>query len=207
MAGALKDISIETVKDMLGKYKKDPKELDFVKNSLIKGGCPRSRIDQAEKEMWAEKKVVKPIVVPISKPMIKTEKVSIEHHFPKKLVIGIAAIIVTILVVVIIFINSPKDCGNDEQCFIQHANLCEKVKLTNFIAQAEFVYTANGCELKKTVIQLDKNEQKEVRNKFEGKSMVCTYGKYNFNPAYLKEIAGGISSCKGELADEILGVK
>ncbi len=252
MAGSLSDISVETVVEMLRKYRNDPHEMEFVKNSLIKGGCPRARVERAEimlgggqsraspldtKGFGTEEKIkperqsvskplfsfakplfskpekqppAKPSYIPppVQKPVLPKQEISRQagsFHSPNLkymlfLLIGLAAVIL----IIILILNGPKNCGNDLKCFTDIANRCGSAKFQNVIADADFKYSVNDCVLRKKVMSLAEDEPLDVKKRFEGKTMLCDYKINFFDAKFVMDIAGGIQKCRGPLAEAIL---
>lgn len=91
------------------------------------------------------------------------------------------------------------DCGKDNICFIEQANNCGNARMNTLIAQAEFKFSTNNCQLIKKLVKLSDEEPAAVKQALEGKSMTCKYDKESFDPAYLSTVTSRLDSCSGSL--------
>ena len=207
--GEFSDISKEAIKGMLRKYS-NPSERSFVKQTLSKGGCPSSRIREAEHEIsqGIGRKLLHINVAPRENI---GERLKDRHYINSSFFINFISnrltwyVIGGILLIIVLFILISKFGSScDEQCFVDKANLCETAKYENEIAGAKIRYEINNCVLDKTVLKLSGNEPSEIRDLFKGKSMSCGYARGNFDINYLSEISANLDDCNGDLKSAIL---
>ncbi len=207
--GEFTDISKEAIKGMLRKYS-NPSERTFVKQTLLRGGCPSSRIKEAEYEI--SQGIGRKLLHISVKPKENTsERLRERHYINSSFFMNFISnrltwyVVGGILLVIVLFILISKYGSScDEQCFVNKANLCENAVYKNEIAGAKLKYETNNCVLDKTVLKLANNEPNELRALFKGKSMSCGYARANFDINYLSEISANLDDCDGELKSAIL---
>lgn len=99
---------------------------------------------------------------------------------------------------------APASCVAKE-CFLEKANACEKATYQNSIAGVSVNYESqDGCRIIKTVEKIPSIEPEEMKERFEGKSMVCVYYKGDFSPMHIETLAGLIVNCEGPLKQELI---
>ena len=86
---------------------------------------------------------------------------------------------VLLLLIGSLVLGGTKNCGADEQCFIDRANVCQPASLSQDVQGAVFDYSAKveitpDCTLTKTVTALDPSEPEEMKALFNGASMTCS---------------------------------
>ncbi len=206
-------------------------DIKFIRSSLIKAGVPRSKLDQAHREIadlrrpkpkkkpiiikkkpkkpfFTRKKLKKPLKSPprpLSKPFMKTKAFR-----PKptgifwKVFLPLIIIAILIISLLVVFAASqPKDCGTDADCFIGLANACKPAKFRNVVDTTGISYVTKDCKLTKKIISLSPDEPKEVVDLFLGLSMTCNYRENMFTRLYIDEISGELETCSGSLATVI----
>ncbi len=128
----------------------------------------------------------------------------ISSSFNKKIIFGIAAIVLVIIFVPLLMYSvALTDCGSDPACFGGLANQCKQAKYTGIIAGATVSVVARDCQLTKTILNLPETEPESIRTLFAGKSMKCVYPSGDFDSVYLEKITGNLQTCSGELIDAI----
>ncbi|MCX6778328.1 MAG: hypothetical protein NT157_05600 [Candidatus Micrarchaeota archaeon] len=94
-------------------------------------------------------------------------------------------------------------CGN-EACFITAANNCESMNLTVTDEVGTFSFSSSkSCVFTKTLVSLNANETREMKNALEGKSMYCIYEKGNFDQRWVTSLIYGLENCQGDLKDRL----
>ena len=189
--------------------------IDQIKKRLLDAGYPESEINAAIRKYNLDAissksgKADKPVMARSSgndmMSPVPRRKINV------RLVGGIlAALIVIILSLLWILSPSVKDCGSDEDCFVEYANQCTPVKLSQTTEGTIFKYATgvkyqvdSDCKLTKAIDKLDAQEPEEIRMMFEGKSMVCSYTKGDFNSDLVKTITKGLDVCDGPLKTAI----
>ena len=96
----------------------------------------------------------------------------------------------------------PASCAT-ENCFVKHANQCGQATYSNIIDGTTLKYETNNCILKKTVINMAKEEPQEIVDEFKGKHMLCAFQQDDFSPMYLNTITGMLNTCEGDLKKAI----
>ncbi len=89
-------------------------------------------------------------------------------------------------------------CDN-EQCFVDKANNCERTTYENVVSGVSYSYKIEGCALIKTLVSLPDSEPYAVQNSFEGKSMSCSYNKLSFDLIYIQGLNHNLDNCFGSL--------
>ena len=218
--GEFSNISKEAVKGIFRKYSGRASELIYVKRTLLNGGCPKTRIEEAEREL--RQGVVSPILkikvapkeFPERREILKIPEIMsrglVSKLFGNRLFWyifgGLLLVVVMMLIIVQYSGGGIKNCGSDEFCFLDATNECGNAKFRNEIAGAKIEYVVNNCILEKKVAKLASGESKEDRNRFEGKSMSCNYEQGDFDRSYIDEISANLEQCDGELRTEIENV-
>ena len=89
-------------------------------------------------------------------------------------------------------------------CLIENANKCNPTIYTARIGSAIIdMEILPNCAIKKTVVKLDETEPEEIRDYFEGRWMVCTYERNNFDDDFAYQISGPLENCEGSLVQSI----
>jgi len=156
-----------------------------------------------------KKKTVKakPKKLEIKKPAVKKVEIKKKHKpikisFFAKLITTLLLIIIIMAAIILLF--SPKSCATKE-CFLEKANACQRATYKNSIAGAQLNYEIKtDCTLVKTLVKVADNEPDEIKEKFEGKSMVCAYYQDDFSPMHIETLSGLIVDCEGPLKKELL---
>jgi len=123
-----------------------------------------------------------------------------EKNLPRAAVIFLISFFVIIGLVIWFF---PATCAT-EDCFIRHANNCDAATYRNKIGETIMSYQTNDCFLIKTVELMDPTEPPTIRNRFEGKSMTCSYNKGDFDPLYINTVSAHLNTCQGPLREETI---
>jgi hypothetical protein len=112
-------------------------------------------------------------------------------------------VIFLIIIAAVGVLAMPKNCGRNLGCFVEKANKCGGAKYFANVDNAEVKFTTHGCSVEKRIIEVSRDEPKDVRNIFTGMAMVCKYEKGQFSTQYTDKISGGINTCSGELVNVI----
>ncbi|MBW3014235.1 hypothetical protein KY335_03260 [Candidatus Woesearchaeota archaeon] len=170
------------------KPKKIPKKKPAKKKPLFKK--KKKIIKEVKKKKAAKFKVIQP----------KTKK-TFKKRKLKPFILFM--IIFLIIIAAVGVLAMPKNCGQDLACFVEKANKCDGAKYFANIDNAEVKFTTHGCSIEKKIIEVSRDEPKDVRNIFTGMAMVCKYERGQFSTQYTDGISGGIDTCSGELANVI----
>lgn len=152
------------------------------------------------KESWLKR---------LFRPKPRAPKKALPKHAPKSKVPAYVTLFSILIIIVLIaatltILFYPAKCRTKE-CFIEKANACEKATYQNVIAGATINYESRSdCTLLKTITSVADTEPAEIKEKFEGKSMMCTYNKNNFSPLHVETISGLIVNCEGQLRQELI---
>lgn len=123
-------------------------------------------------------------------------------------IIGIAAILIGVIILIYIFIPKTTDCKTDKICFVEKANECKKAVLRDTIVEGTTVkYTTKNCILTKTIEEFSEAEPEEVTTFFKDKEMACPYTKTAFDASWIEGLSFGIEQCEGQLKDAILELR
>ena len=94
---------------------------------------------------------------------------------------------------------------NDKDCFVSAAMDCDAINLTTTEDIGVVRYSSSAdCVFTKTIVSLNANESREMKNLLQGKSMICRYQKGGFDQRFVTSLIFGMENCQGELRD-ILG--
>ncbi len=147
-------------------------------------------------------KVELPKKVVVQKPKIKTPRQPIKLSFFAKLVTTLLLIIIIMAAIILLF--SPASCATKD-CFLEKANACKRATYQNTIAGAQINYESKSdCTIVKTLVKVADTEPKEIKEKFEGKSMMCAYHENDFSPMHIETLSGLIVDCEGPLKQELI---
>lgn len=150
----------------------------------------------------APKKVIPPKKVTVKKPAVKKPRKPMQIPFFAKLVSVLLLVIIIMAVIILVF--SPASCATKE-CFLEKANACKRATYQNSIAGAQVNYESKpDCTIVKTVVKVADTEPAEIKEKFEGKSMVCAYLENDFSPMHIETLSGLIVNCEGPLKQELI---
>lgn len=115
-----------------------------------------------------------------------------------------SVLILLVLAIAITLIASPATCATKE-CFLEKANACEKATYKNAIAGARINYESRtDCTIVKTLVKVADTEPAEIKEKFQGKSMICAYYKNDFSPMHIETVSGLVVNCEGPLKQAII---
>lgn len=115
---------------------------------------------------------------------------------------------VLIIVLFIIFLKMPKDCGSDIECFNKAAQKCSASTLTLPSQGSLFYYKIYGssgdnCVVKIQILELD--AVPEIKEKFENKYMICNIPKSDItNSVGIGALQKTTEKCTGPLKEAIL---
>ncbi len=104
--------------------------------------------------------------------------------------------------------DGPKQCSTVE-CFVVAANECEEtfLDLDEDIGAVAYysIYDPylDICTLDKKIVKVADNENPVVKKMLEGKNLVCTYQKGEFNERWVTSLIYDIENCQGELKESI----
>jgi len=141
----------------------------------------------------------------------KIKSLGAHQQKPKNHLIITMVIIVLILIALGYYFYTSGRVGKayvlqceSPSCLIENANKCSPAIYTARIGTSiiEMEIFPN-CAIKKTVVKLDETEPKEIRDYFEGSSMVCTYEMNNFDDDFAYQISGPLDNCEGSLVQNI----
>ena len=97
----------------------------------------------------------------------------------------------------------PTICNN-KNCFISVANSCTAMNLTITEDIGVLQYSSsNDCVFTKTLVSLNVNETKEMKNLLEGTNMTCRYPQGKFDSRLVTTLIQGMENCKGKLKDNL----
>lgn len=169
---------------------------------------PKKKKKKKKKAGLFAKKKKKPIIKKTKKkkaPIFKVKKPKSKKTFRRKKVKPVLIIMIIALIIIagVGVLAMPKDCGRDLSCFMEEANKCSNAKYLAEMDNAEVKFTTHGCKLEKEIVNVDRDEPKDVRDMFTGMSMICRYDKGEFSTQYTDRIAGGVDTCSGSLADAV----
>ncbi len=91
-----------------------------------------------------------------------------------------------------------------KDCFVTSANNCEELLIKVTEEAGTFAYSTKGCLFTKTVLSV--NEEPELKQLLEGKSMTCTYTQGEFDMRLINGLIFGIENCSGDLKDALTGL-
>ena len=114
----------------------------------------------------------------------------------------VALFTIGLMVMSLFLFGFQYDC-KDEGCFIGKANNCERTTYENVIDSVEYSYSIDGCAVAKTLVNMPDREPDSVENAFEGKSMICSYSKLNFDLNYIQGLNHNLDTCFGSLKNVI----
>jgi hypothetical protein len=147
-------------------------------------------------------KVELPKKVVVQKPKIKTTHKPIKLSFFAKFVTTLLLVIIIMAAIILLF--SPASCATKE-CFLENANACKRATYQNTIAGAQINYESKtDCTIVKTLVKVADTEPVEIKEKFEGKSMICAYHENDFSPMHIETLSGLIVDCEGPLKQELI---
>lgn len=169
---------------------------------------PKPIVATKPKESWLKK-----LFKPKPKKPAKTKQIIVKpkpvaskpkKHVPWYVTLFSILIIIVIIAATITILFSPTSCATKE-CFLERANACERATYQNVIAGARLNYESRkDCTIVKTLAKVADTEPAEIKEKFEGKSMVCAYYKDDFSPMHIETISGLIINCEGPLKQELI---
>ena len=141
----------------------------------------------------------------------KIKSLGVHREKPKSHLIITLIIIILILISLGYYFYTSGRIGrayvsqcNSPSCLIENANNCNPAIYTARIGTSIIeMEILPDCAIKKTVVKLDETEPEEIRNYFEGRSMVCTYEKNNFDDDFAYQISGPLENCEGSLVQSI----
>lgn len=101
-------------------------------------------------------------------------------------------------------VPQPNATCSDAACFIAAANNCEDMNVTLSGGVATFAYTSSqSCVFTKTLVSVDENETRQMKDFLNGKSMTCIYERGRFNPGLVSSLVDGMEYCNGDLKDAL----
>lgn len=96
---------------------------------------------------------------------------------------------------------SVADCTTKE-CVISSANDCNDNSVTLTEDAGILKYSSSkDCVFSKTLVSLNANENSEMKNLLEGKSLMCKYENGKFDQRLVTSLIFGTEYCEGELKD------
>lgn len=205
---ALTSLGIKEEKKPLGWFAPKPPAPPKIKKPAVK---PDAKKKPSKGFFWwlkqkPEQKLKKPAVQikRPPKPKIKRQEIK-KARPPIKLrnQVAVFLLVLFLIAIGIVIWLFPATCATEE-CFIRHANNCDAATFRNRIDGTTMSYQTNDCFIIKTVEKMDPNEPPVIRQKFEGKSMTCSYNKGDFDPLYVNTISAHLTTCQGPLREEII---
>lgn len=135
------------------------------------------------------------------------EKVRIhmgEHIYSKHRTPAIVVALFTmgLMITSIFLFGFQYDCDN-EQCFVDKANNCERTTYENIVSGVSYSYSIEGCAVVKTLVSLPESEPYAVQSAFEGKSMSCSYERLSFDLRYIQGLNHNLENCYGSLKNVV----
>jgi len=225
---------IKELKKSIKKYLTKGYNIQDIKEAYIDAGFPKKLVEQALeakkpkekakktsllgiwkpqkpavlKKKTTKTKVAEPTKKPKIKKPIKSEGTPVKKQRKKSVFrsrnsIAVILLILFFTAIGIVIWLFPVTCAT-ESCFIKHANNCDAATFRNRIDGTIMSYQTNNCFIIKTVEELSPDEPPEIRKRFKGKSMTCSYNKGDFDPLYINTISAHLNTCQGELREEII---
>ncbi|MFC1685494.1 hypothetical protein ACFLZZ_00550 [Nanoarchaeota archaeon] len=124
-----------------------------------------------------------------------------EKSFNFKWLFVLGGVIILGVVFFFLFFQA-KDCDTAE-CFITAANNCNKSEFTSKDNGNVIFYSSEGCSVTKTVVKISEDEDQDMKDFLEGKSLTCDYEKGEFDEDVVNDLVFGIEDCTGELKKNI----
>ena len=148
--GEFTNISKEAIKGMLRKYS-NPSERVFVKQTLLRGGCPSYRIKEAENDL--SQGIGRQLLnIKISPKENVRERIKERHYINRTFFMNLISNRLTwyvcggILLILILFLLIAKYGSNcDEQCFVDKANNCEKANYEKYTARFDVEFNLEAA--------------------------------------------------------------
>lgn len=143
-----------------------------------------------------KKKEEKKQVITSSKPRIKTLNI-------------IVILVLALILIISIVIYIPKDCKNNQTCFIKKAQSCSKAKVLTYKENNLYSYEIKGeqrnsCLVNIKLIRMKPNTDIDIVELMEGKGMLCAIAKEQFKTEPLGEIKDITDFCSGPLKEAYL---
>ena len=121
---------------------------------------------------------------------------------------GILFIVIGILIILspLYFIFKPKTCET-AGCFEQAASECKKARILVDEAGKSILEYAikekdnDNCVLKIEVKEISADYSQSTKDKFEGKSMLCSIPSNEFSRMKFEDMGGNLDYCNGQLKE------
>ena len=124
---------------------------------------------------------------------------------------GLIVIIIGVLIILSIFylIFNTKNCEN-VGCFEAAAVKCKKATIDIKEGDSISQYTIKGDKKNNCILQIKIKEMsalsQEIKQKFEGKSMLCEIPKNEFSRMKIEDMGSNLDLCHGPLKEEMYDV-
>ena len=131
---------------------------------------------------------------------------------PGNRILNKSLIVLTLIVVVlVIFLGIPKNCGSNEECFNLKASNCKKVKAVLVKDKNEISYkilgkTKEDCIAKVTMQKVSDKYPMEVKEVLEKKSMDCNIPRSLIQEKGITGISNIYDYCTGPLKEAFLDI-
>ncbi len=146
------------------------------------------------------------------KPFIHKEEkklLNLKDHLIRNKNLLLTILGLVIFTLILLYIYSPTDCGNDKVCFDKYAKTCSRSKITASFNGNMFNYEIKGSQNKDCIIniklsEVNPNTPLDVKNKLLGRSMLCKIPKINLSTQKLEDTNKLLDSCTGPLKEGML---
>lgn len=118
-------------------------------------------------------------------------------------------IVIALILLISIIIYIPKDCKNNEDCFIKKAESCSKAKVLTYKEGNLYSYQIKSsqkdfCLVNIKLVRMKANTDVDLVNLMEDKGMICRIPKEQFKQFPLQEIKEINEFCSGPLKEAYL---
>jgi len=124
----------------------------------------------------------------------------------------VAILVFLILVLgVLFYLNTPKNCKRDYECFSSKVSECSKAKVTTNKEDNLYYYEVMGKKLENCIVsvkllKLSDAQPFDLRRALEGKGMLCSLPMSVLQNSDIKDIKNLNDYCTGQLKEAILDV-
>jgi len=98
--------------------------------------------------------------------------------------------------------KTTSGCSTKE-CFLAAANTCKNESLRLNESFGTVLLSTRNCTFTKTVLYMNSEESKQIRDLVEGTSITCIYKKGEFDSDWINSLVLGVEKCDGTLKDAI----
>jgi|GEM_PF-6488274 len=180
------------VNEYIKKYLKKGYPKDSLKKTLLDFGYDKRVVDKAFNTS-EPKKPTSERLTQIREPLDMTKLKWLWYSLASVL------IIIILISIVLLFLDKPKDCQYDKQCFIENAKQGNYVVVQEDVAGSTLQFSYKDDSVTKEFVSFAEDEPEEIVVLFQGKKIVCPF--YTFDEDILNGVFGGSESCTGDLLD------